>query len=246
MVDCLIAFGANEGDPEASFRSAVTLLRATDGIEVIAVGEPLRTEPVGGPGGQPPYLNASIRLASELSAQSLHKRLVDIETELGRERRVRWGSRKIDLDLLLYGDRQIVTETLTVPHPRMSFRRFVLEPCLEIAGDMAHWNSGRTIAQLLDILNQRSSVAVWVNAPLEFLDSLAQRGGLAGWTFMQASDVDQLSDLESIAKLVVVFEPREADREVAERALKFAGPMLDLRSSEEPVEEVMAALAAAT
>lgn len=244
MVDCLIAFGANEGDVEANFRSAVEFLRATDGIEVAAVGEPLRTDPVGGPEDQPPYLNAGIRLTTKLPVAQLHQRLVEIETELGRERRVRWGSRKIDLDLLLYSEQQIESELLVVPHPRMSFRRFVLEPCLSIAGDMTHPTSGRTIAQLFDLLNQRSNVAVWVNPPLEFLNSLTQRGGLEGWVFMQASNVDQLSELESIAKLFVVFEAGDADGDLVEQALKFAGPTLDLRSSTEKVAEVVAALVA--
>ena len=150
MVDCLIAFGANEGDPESNFRQVVELLRTSADVEVTASGEPCRTEPVGGPAGQSMYLNASIRLATTLSAEKLHQRLVEIENELGRERRVRWGSRKVDLDLLLYGEHQIATERLIVPHPRMSFRRFVLEPSLKIAGDMRHPTSGKTIAELLE------------------------------------------------------------------------------------------------
>ena len=249
MVDCLIAFGANEGDPEASFRSTVEALRTTDGIEVTAVGEPMRTDPVGGPKGQPPYQNASIRLTTDLSAAKLHRRLIEIETVMGRERRIRWGSRTIDLDLLLYGDQQIETETLNVPHPRMSFRRFVLEPCLKIAGEMTHPTTGRTIAELLDILNQRANVAVLVNATAEFLDSLAQHDDAKRWKFVQAANQEQFNELQSIAKLMVVFRAETSitstDQVLEALVLKFAGPMLDLRSSEEPVAEIIAALAAA-
>ena len=246
MVDSLIAFGANEGEPEANFRQAIELLRATDGIEVTAVGEPVQTEPVGGPKGQPRYLNASIRLMTSLEAQSLHERLVEIETKLGRQRHVRWGSRAIDLDLLLYGDQKIQTSTLIVPHPRMSFRRFVLEPSSKIAGDMTHPTSGLTIAQLLKILDQRSNLAVWVNAPLEFSsllnDSLAEQDHSTEWDFAQVSDLAQISEVKSVAKLMVVFKAEKENSEVTEQALKFAGPMLDLRSSDQPVEEVAAAL----
>lgn len=248
MVDCLIAFGANEGDTESNFRQATELLRSTDRIEVVAVSDSYPTEPIGGPEGQSEYLNASIRVTTELTAAELHERLTEIESKLGRERRVRWDSRKIDLDLLLYGDRQIQTETLIVPHPRMSFRRFVLEPCLKIAGEMTHATSGKTIAQLLEILDQRANVAVWLGPSAEFLDRfnrlLGEREDLQLWDFVQVSNQDELCKQASVAKLVVVFGAIADDRELVEQGLQFAGPMLDLRSSDEPVEEVFAALEA--
>jgi len=248
MVDCLIAFGANEGDAESNFRQAVERLRATAGIEVVDVSEPHSTKAVGGPEGQPEYLNASIRVTTDLSASELHQRLLEIETNLGRERRVRWGPRKIDLDLLLYGDQQIQTKTLIVPHPRMSFRRFVLQPCLKIAGDMTHPTSGQTIAQLLELLDQRANLAVWVDPSTKFLDRfnelLAERKDLQAWNFDRVVNLDKLGEKESVAKLVVVFGATGDSDELIEQGLRFAGPMLDLRSSKEPVAEVTAALEA--
>jgi len=248
MVDCLIAFGANEGDAESNFRQAVERLRATTGIEVVDVSEPHSTKAVGGPEGQSEYLNASIRVTTDLSASELHGCLVEIETNLGRERRVRWGPRKIDLDLLLYGDHQIRTETLIVPHPRMSFRRFVLEPSLKIAGNVTHPTSGQTIAQLLEMLDQRANLAVWVEPSAKFLDRfnelLAERKDLQAWNFERVSSSSQLTQHESLAKLVVVFGGTSDSDELIEQGLRFAGPMLDLRSSDALVAEVVAALEA--
>jgi 2-amino-4-hydroxy-6-hydroxymethyldihydropteridine diphosphokinase len=246
MVDCLIAFGANEGDLEKSFRLAVQSLRSIEQIEVTAVGDPEKTAAVGGPDDQPQYLNAAIRLKTILSADSLHQRLLEIEAKLGRERRVRWGSRKIDLDLLLYGDQTIETETLTIPHPRMSFRRFVLEPCLKIAGDMTHPVSGKSIAQLLDLLDHRADVAGLVNAPSELLNALTLNGGIENWTFVQIFNADQLTELESIAKLIIILDGNPESNDVVDQALNFAGPMLDARSMEEPADEVVAAITAAS
>ena len=246
MVDCLIAFGANEGDPESNFRQVIELLRTTADVEVTAVGEPCKTEPIGGPSRQLMYLNASIRLATTLSAEKLHQRLIEIENELGRERGVRWGSRSVDLDLLLYGDQQIRTETLTVPHPRMSFRRFVLEPCLKVAGEMTHPTSGKTITELLEILNQRADIAVFVNAKPTFLKSLTKQEGIEDWKFVQVSNVNKLRELESTAKLIVVLSGADRSMDLVAEALKFPGPMLDLRTSKQPVEEVIAALAASS
>lgn len=248
MVDCLIAFGANEGDPESNFRQVVESLRTMSDIEVTAVGELCATEPIGGPSGQSAYLNASIRLSTTLSVEELHLRLIEIENQLGRERRARWGSRKVDLDLLLYGEEQTQTERLTVPHPRMSFRRFVLEPSLKIAGDMIHPTSGKSIVQLLEHLRQRGNLAVWVNASAEFVssfnDSLQEHDHLKEWDVKQVSSIEQFVEVALVAKLVIVFGAKNDKSRLVENALKFPGPMLDLRSSEHSLEEVIAALAA--
>src|SRR5690606_5317956 len=96
------------------------------------------TAPVGGPEGQDDFLNAAARLTTTLPVEELHRRLIEIEQQQGRVRIERWGARKLDLDLLLYDDRVIQSRTLTVPHPRMSFRKFVLAPALEVAPDMRH------------------------------------------------------------------------------------------------------------
>jgi 2-amino-4-hydroxy-6-hydroxymethyldihydropteridine diphosphokinase len=150
MVDCLIAFGSNQGDREGAYEAAVTSLDECQEVKVVAASKLHVTMAVGGPEDQSSYLNGAIRLSTSLSGDELHRLLIQTENDLGRVRSDRWGARTIDLDLLLYGENQINTSKLTVPHPRMSFRRFVLEPASEIAAEMMHPPSRLTIGQLFE------------------------------------------------------------------------------------------------
>jgi 2-amino-4-hydroxy-6-hydroxymethyldihydropteridine diphosphokinase len=125
-----VGVGANLGDREATIRAAIEALP-----DVVAVSALRETEPFGVT-GQPPYLNGAVALETELAPRELLDRLLEIERSLGRERRepghVRWAPRTIDLDLLVYGDATVDEPGLTVPHPRLHERRFVLEPLAEL------------------------------------------------------------------------------------------------------------------
>ena len=113
-----------------------------------------KTLPAGGPDAQPAYLNAAAVLQTSLSPQTLLAELQKIEADLGRQRAEHWGPRTIDLDLLLYDNLTRTDPDLVIPHPRMAWRRFVLEPAAEVAPEMVHPGTGWTIARLLDHLNQ--------------------------------------------------------------------------------------------
>jgi 2-amino-4-hydroxy-6-hydroxymethyldihydropteridine diphosphokinase len=126
-----VGLGANLGPREITLLRAVDLLAETDGVEVLAVSQLRETEPVGVV-EQPLFLNGAVALDTSLSARELLDRLLEIELGLGRVRDVRWGPRVVDLDLLVYGDRQVDEPGLRVPHPRLYERRFALEPLAEL------------------------------------------------------------------------------------------------------------------
>jgi 2-amino-4-hydroxy-6-hydroxymethyldihydropteridine diphosphokinase len=122
-----VGLGANLGDREAAIRRAAELIGATRLSTII------ETEPWGY-ANQPPFLNAVAEVDTQLPARELLAQLLDVERRLGRERvGPRWGPRRIDLDLLLFGDEVIDEPGLEVPHPRMAERAFVLEPLAELA-----------------------------------------------------------------------------------------------------------------
>jgi 2-amino-4-hydroxy-6-hydroxymethyldihydropteridine diphosphokinase len=132
-----IGLGANLGDREATIRAALDALAEEDGIEVVAVSMLRETEPVG-VGPQPLFLNGAAELETTLSARELLDRLLATEQRFGRVRVAgEHGPRTLDLDLLLYGDEQIDEPGLTVPHPRIHEREFVLEPLRELEAKAA-------------------------------------------------------------------------------------------------------------
>ncbi len=127
------------------------------GVVVLALSRCHETAPVGGPSGQIAYLNAVAELATTLTAHELLSALQTIEARFGRERDVRWGPRTLDLDLLIFGEVVANEPELELPHPRMTERRFVLEPLAEIAPELIEPVSGLTIAELLSRLKLQNS-----------------------------------------------------------------------------------------
>jgi 2-amino-4-hydroxy-6-hydroxymethyldihydropteridine diphosphokinase len=145
-----VGLGANLGDRELTLHAAVDTLDAEEGIEVVAVSTLRETEPVG-VGDQPRFLNGVAELDTTLTARELLDRLLAVEQQFGRVRVPgEHAPRTLDLDLLLYGDEEMDEPGLTLPHPRLHERRFVLEPLAELApglvvpgrGDMESLLSG--------------------------------------------------------------------------------------------------------
>jgi len=143
-----VAMGSNLGDRDAHLAAGLAALRATEGIEVVAVSPFYETDPVGPP-PQGLYLNGAVQLATRLDPAALLDRLLEIEAAEGRTRGAdRNAPRTLDLDLLLYGDRKLVGADLEIPHPRLTERPFVLEPLCDLAADFIHPILGETIGVL--------------------------------------------------------------------------------------------------
>ena len=149
MTTAYIGIGSNLGDKLNNCRKSIEMTGRIPDTSVTAQSVFYRTEPVGVE-GQDWYVNGVISLSTGLSAQDLLKNLLDIEQIMGRERKKKWDSRTIDLDILLYGQEVIEEENLTVPHPLMHLRRFVLEPMVQLAPDLIHPVLGKSMAGLLE------------------------------------------------------------------------------------------------
>jgi 2-amino-4-hydroxy-6-hydroxymethyldihydropteridine diphosphokinase len=147
MADILLGLGANVGDPLRQLAAAVDALRAF--VADLEVSSVYRTEPVGY-ADQPDFHNIVVRGRTDLAPEALLERVLGVEREMGRERTFRNAPRLIDVDVLAYGDRVITTERLTVPHPGIPTRGFVLHPLAEVAPGWVHPVLGKTARELLE------------------------------------------------------------------------------------------------
>ena len=145
-----IALGSNLGDRKAHLGYAVDALRSLAVDKVIQVSSTYETKAVG-PGVQENYYNAVVAINTDLPPLKLLKRCLEIEKERGRERRERWGPRTLDLDLLVYGKVELNSEELSLPHPRITERAFVLTPFAELAPDLEI--DGRRLTNWLETIN---------------------------------------------------------------------------------------------
>lgn len=149
----LIALGSNVGRPAEHLRAAIDhLSRPGSGVDAVRVSPFHETAPVGGPSGQNVYANAVAWISTRLDPAELQARLQAMERNAGRTAGPVWGSRPLDLDILAYDRLTLRTPVLVIPHPRMTVRRFVLDPLAEIAPDWIHPQLGWSIQAMIDHL----------------------------------------------------------------------------------------------
>jgi 2-amino-4-hydroxy-6-hydroxymethyldihydropteridine diphosphokinase len=141
-----LGLGANEGDRRANLVSALDAIAGFGRIE--AVSSVYESEPVGWK-DQPDFWNLVVRIHTSFPPRALLDAIKTIEAGIGRREGIRWGPRPIDIDILLYGDRNDHEDGLEVPHPRMMERGFVLYPLVEIDPDLVHPVSGQRLADAL-------------------------------------------------------------------------------------------------
>ena len=175
MPRCLIALGSNLGDRADFLARAIARLADRKEISAPRSSTVHETPAIGGADAQRAFLNAAMSFDTTLAAEELHALLGQIEHALGRQRGQRWGPRTIDLDLLLYGDAVIDQPDLVVPHPRMAFRRFVLEPAAEVAAEMTHPVIGWSVRRLVDHRNTAANYVALLGLPESGKTALADR-----------------------------------------------------------------------
>ncbi len=181
-----IALGANLGNRSATLASAIRTLTTEHAVMLRAASGLYETSAVGGPAGQPDYLNAVVAIATRLPPHDLLDALLQIERLHGRRRDVRHGPRTLDLDLLLYDDCVIEDDRLQVPHPRAHLRRFVLTPLAEIVPKLIHPQLGLTVMQLLAGLESDEHLRPCAGP--EWADGLTHRtSSTAPWSVPAAS-----------------------------------------------------------
>ncbi|HEY5585258.1 MAG TPA: 2-amino-4-hydroxy-6-hydroxymethyldihydropteridine diphosphokinase [Ruminiclostridium sp.] len=154
QITAYIGIGSNIEDRKKNLDRAIELLNLANDVEVTTVSSYINTAPVGYT-DQPDFLNAAVEVKTTLAAKDLLEICKNIEKELKRERIIRWGPRTIDLDILLYGDLIQNEENLTIPHPRMHEREFVIKPLNEIAPQAVHPVLEQSISDIYQVLQRR-------------------------------------------------------------------------------------------
>lgn len=158
MNTAYLSLGSNLGGRFEMLQEAVRMLQQQTDLEVTRISSIYETEPVGYT-DQAAFLNMVVEIKSELSAEKILTICLETEQNLGRIREFRWGPRCIDLDILLYNNDNIESSKLTIPHPRMHERGFVLVPLLELVADSIHPVTGVPFCKYEEV--QKEGVRVW-------------------------------------------------------------------------------------
>jgi 2-amino-4-hydroxy-6-hydroxymethyldihydropteridine diphosphokinase len=161
MVTAYLGIGGNIGDRRETLAGARNVLDNLAGIQVVSSSPLYETEPVGGPLGQPLYLNAVLKIRTALDPEKLLQCCLSVESRFGRRRDVPCGPRTLDVDLLFYGAEVRRGKNLIVPPPRLHQRSFVLAPLRDVAPELMHPLLERTVSELYSRLQPAAGVERW-------------------------------------------------------------------------------------
>jgi len=232
MPRTLVSLGSNLGDTAASLDAGIEGLAEIATAGTLRVSDRFATSPIGGPADQGVFLNAAAAFDSNLAPRELLAALQAIEQTQNRERPTRWAARTLDIDLLFYGDEVIDGPGLRVPHPRLSFRPFMLEPAVQVAGDWRHPEGSQTLAQLLDQLRNGADALLLVG------DDGNVRRWIEADRGITIRVVEEAAELSSPPRLTI-------DARAVRVATPLAGPRLSLADCppQHWRDEVLAAVA---
>ena len=158
QVKAYLGLGSNLGDRTAMLRGARQALQRQPSVSVVASSPLYATAPVGGPAGQPPYLNAVLAIGTVLPPERLLELCQQVEKEFGRVRSERWDARTLDIDILLFGTLLRLEPELILPHPRLHERAFVLTPLVDLDPELVHPVVYLTVGELLQRLDTTEGV----------------------------------------------------------------------------------------
>ena len=155
-----LSIGSNMGNRLDTFQTAFRLLDENEHIKLVSCSSLYETDPVGYR-DQDCFLNAVFKVETDLKPEELLRTCMQIEQELGRKRDIRWGPRTLDLDILLYNHENVETEILSIPHPRMHERAFVIIPLMELETDINLPKMNTSLSDLLDKIPDKEGVRLW-------------------------------------------------------------------------------------
>jgi 2-amino-4-hydroxy-6-hydroxymethyldihydropteridine diphosphokinase len=161
LATAYLSLGSNRGNRLQFLKQAIKGIEESDTISIKKISPVYETQPVGIE-NQDWFLNLAVEVQTSLDSPSLLKFLLAIEERMGRTRELKWGTRNIDLDILLFDDQIVNTDQLDIPHPQMHLRRFVLVPLSEIAPEASHPVFKKTIKQLLKTCEDNSTVKLYL------------------------------------------------------------------------------------
>lgn len=216
MPDCLIAVGSSLGDRSKNIEAACQAIDALPATRLVCCSRLIETRPVGRASGE--FLNGCLVAETGLPPRTLMDRLLEIESAGGRIRAAGNSvDRTIDLDILLFGERIVRQPGLSIPHPAMSFRRFVLEPAAEIAPGMRHPLLGSTASELLCGINRPARQIGWVGPALR-TDPVS----VEGWTLVPLTAEPETPLADSLNLLIEPVPPATSRSEL--RWPEYGGP----------------------